>query len=74
MVEIDKTQNDETTFSNHDQFDVIDYVLVYQNNSNKKLIEYRNIYLKNLISLGLKLRNVYKIKIFLFSGFLIFKI
>jgi hypothetical protein len=56
----DKEQDDidETSFSKNDDFEMIDYVLVYQKYSNRKLEEYRNIYLKNLVTFGLKLRNV----------------
>ena len=49
---------DETSFSKNDDFEMIDYVLVYQKCSNRRLEEYRNIYLKNLVTFGLKLRNV----------------
>jgi len=66
---------DETSFSKNDDFEMIDYVLVYQKYSDRRLQEYRNIYLKNLVTFGLKLRNVllkYFINIFsLFKLFLL---
>jgi hypothetical protein len=66
---------DETSFSKNDDFEMIDYVLVYQKYSDRRLQEYRNIYLKNLVTFGLKLRNVllkYFISIFsLFKLFLL---
>lgn len=64
---------DETSFSKNDDFEMIDYVLVYQKYSNRKLKEYRNIYLKNLVTFGLKLRNVLlKNAIIIFSLFYLF--
>ena len=55
-------RNLETESTSLDEFEIIDYVLVFNEStsskSKSKLERYRQIYLENLISYGLKLKTV----------------